>query len=319
MKPIKVLVVDDSAFMRQLITDLLSNDNRIKVVGTARNGQEAIEKIKALSPDCVTLDIEMPIMDGIETLKEIMTHHPLPVIMLSSTTKEDAYNTIRAMEIGAFDFVSKPSGSISLDLYKVIDELIQKIIETKHVNLTRLKVAEPFKKLIEKPKRPITSQLHRNTRKIVLIGTSTGGPRALEKVLTQIPKDLDAPILIVQHMPGGFTKSLAQRLNHACAIHVKEAENGEILSNGVAYIAPGGKHLLVRQVGKTLACELSDLPEETRHRPSVNILFQSASKLKNIKKVAVILTGMGSDGSEGLKDLKQSKDVYAIAESENKP
>lgn len=323
MNPIKVLVVDDSAFMRALIKDLLSNNKRIKVIGTARNGLDALDKIKKLNPDVVTLDVEMPVMDGIDALKKIMSESPLPVIMVSSTTTEGAKNTILAMQYGAFDFIAKPSGSISLDLYKVKDELINRILETKRVNLKQLVQADPIgpKPLptIDDDRKqwsiPKTNSYHRG-KKLVLIGTSTGGPRALEKVLTRLPGNLQAPILVVQHMPKGFTKSLAERLDAISEIHVKEAENGEILQNGVAYIAPGGLHLVVRKVGKTLVTELSTEPPLKGHRPSVDKLFSSASQLRDYQKVAVIMTGMGSDGTEGLKQLKQSKNIYAIAESE---
>lgn len=321
MNPIKVLVVDDSAFMRALIKDLLSDDERIQVIGVARNGLDAIEKVKVLKPDVVTMDVEMPIMDGIEALKRIMKETPLPVIMLSSTTIEGAKNTMLVMEDGAFDFIAKPSGSISLDLYKVKDELISRILEAKSVNMTQLTLMNQSH--IEK-KAPLANSFnasqatnqYKSNKTLVLLGTSTGGPRALERVLTRLPKDLAAPVLVVQHMPKGFTKSLAERLNSLCAIHVKEASNGEILQNGCAYIAPGGKHLELRKVGKAIVTELSTAPPVKGHRPSVDYLFISASKLGDYKKVVAIMTGMGSDGTEGLKRLKQSKDIFAIAESE---
>lgn len=321
MNPIKVLVVDDSAFMRALIKDLLSDDERIQVIGVARNGLDAIEKVKVLKPDVVTMDVEMPIMDGIDALKRIMKETPLPVIMLSSTTIEGAKSTMLAMEYGAFDFIAKPSGSISLDIYKVKDELISRILEAKSVNITQLTLMT--QSYIQK-KDPLANifkesqgvNQYETNKTLVLIGTSTGGPRALEQVLTRLPKNLAAPILVVQHMPKGFTKSLAERLNTVCAINVKEASNGEILQNGCAYIAPGGKHLELRRVGKTIVTELSTEPPVRGHRPSVDTLFISASKLRGYKKVVAIMTGMGSDGTEGLKRLKQSKDIFAIAESD---
>jgi two-component system, chemotaxis family, protein-glutamate methylesterase/glutaminase len=303
--------------MRKIIKDLLSEDERIQVVGVAKNGKEALEKINVLSPEVVTLDVEMPVMNGLDTLKRILSTYGLPVIMLSSTTTDGATNTIHAMQLGAFDFVAKPSGGISLDLYKVKKELVEKVVQTRSANVKQLKsLIRSDKKQIKIPNRTMFNRTRSINKKLVLIGTSTGGPRALEKVLTKIPSDIEAPILVVQHMPKGFTKSLAERLNGSSAIHVKEAENGEVLNNGVAYIAPGGYHLLIRQIGKTLVAELSESPPVKGHRPSVDQLFQSASLLKNIKRVAVIMTGMGSDGSEGLKELKQSRDIFAIAESE---
>lgn len=322
MNPIKVLIVDDSAFMRSLIKDMLSNDERIQVVGIARNGLDALDKVKKLSPDVVTLDVEMPVMNGIEALKKIMEEFPLPIIMLSSTTTEGAQNTLMAMQYGAYDFIPKPSGSISLDLYKIKDELIRKILEAKSVNIHQLSKFNSNLQLhrmnLTEKKQKSLSQFYGFDRekKLVLIGTSTGGPRALEKVLTNLPKNLRAPVLVVQHMPIGFTKSLAERLDAISDIHVKEAENGEILQNGVVYIAPGGKHLVLRRVGKTIVSELNTEPPVRGHRPSVDMLFSSASNLTDYQKVAVIMTGMGSDGTEGLKQLKKSKDIFAIAESE---
>lgn len=315
MNTIKVLVVDDSAFMRRLITSILSEDERIEVVGTARNGEDCLEKIKQLKPDVVTLDVEMPIMTGLEALQIIMKEMPLPVIMLSSTTKEGAENTLLAFQYGAYDFIPKPSGSNFLDLYKVKEELIQKIIEAKLVNISRLKTTLPQHGVKEvEDSSPLIQVKQKN--KIVMIGTSTGGPRALQQVIPKLPKNFNAPVLIVQHMPPGFTKSLAERLNTISRIRVKEAENGEILQKGTAYIAPGGYHLKIRKVGKSLAAQVDQSPIVRGHRPSVDVLLQSASQLVDYEKIIAILTGMGSDGSIGLAQLKRTGNVFAIAESE---
>ncbi len=319
MDKVKVLVVDDSAFMRKLIKDMLSDDHRIDVIGTARDGRDALSKIKMLHPDVVTLDVEMPIMNGIEALKRIMKETPLPVIMVSSTTTEGAKNTLLAMAYGAFDFIPKPGGQISPDIYKIKDELIHKVLEAKQANmdqLSGLSQKESPVRLKPAKKREKTGEIPQEKKSIVLIGTSTGGPRALEKLLTSLPRDLKAPVLIVQHMPANFTKLLAERLDTLSSIRVKEAEQGEILQNGVAYIAPGGKHLLLKQIGNTIKTELSTSPPEKGHRPSVDLLFTSASRIKGYKKIAVVLTGMGSDGTEGLISLKRSNNLYAIAESE---
>lgn len=318
MEPIKVLIVDDSAFMRTILKDLLTTIERIQVIGSARNGADAIEQVKKLKPDVVTMDVEMPVMNGIDALERIMNEHPLPVIMLSSTTSEGTENTILAMQKGAFDFVTKPSGSISLDIHKVKDELIEKIIEAKQANITQLIFRRTQVNQTRTKRKPqVLPYSLKSKNKLILIGTSTGGPRALETVLTNIPKDIAAPILIVQHMPSGFTKSLANRLNAVCEIEVKEASHGEIFKNGIAYIAPGGKHLRVRQVGYSLVSELTHDPPVRGHRPSVDTLFISAAELKNINKLAIILTGMGSDGSTGLEYLKNNnQDTYVIAESE---
>ncbi|WAA13584.1 protein-glutamate methylesterase/protein-glutamine glutaminase [Fervidibacillus halotolerans] len=315
MTRIKVLVVDDSLFMRKLISNLLNEDDRIEVIATASNGKEALKKIQTFKPDVVTLDVEMPVLNGLETLDIIMKETPLPVIMLSNTTTEGAENTIRAIQMGAFDFVPKPSGTISLDIHKVKEELIAKIIKAKAINLQLYQLPNEMKQtdVKEKEKGQIIKKSRK--KKIVLIGTSTGGPRALQEVLMRIPKNIHAPILIVQHMPAKFTKSLANRLDHISEITVKEAENGDILRNGVAYLAPGGFHLEIKKLGKTLTAEITDLPPVNGHRPSVDQLFYSAAKLKEVDIIAVILTGMGSDGTKGLKKLKQQTKTYAIAES----
>lgn len=322
---VKVLVVDDSAFMRKLISDFISGDPCLQVVGTARNGKDAIRKVKDLQPDVVTLDVEMPEMNGLEALKVIMNENPTRVVMLSSTTKEGAENTILAMQYGAIDFITKPSGSISLDLHKIKEEMILKILMASKANILCFSSKKPkiesYRKEADSAKKSINhlnskSAINHNTKKLLCIGTSTGGPRALQQVLTKLPATIDAPILIVQHMPSGFTKSLAYRLDSLCQIHVKEAEEGDILMKGTAYIAPGGYHLYLKNIGTSIAIHLDQSEPMNGHRPSVDVMFQSASEIKNYSKVAVIMTGMGSDGSKGLKALKSRGPTIAIAESE---
>ncbi|RSK27046.1 chemotaxis response regulator protein-glutamate methylesterase [Bacillus sp. HMF5848] len=321
-KKVKVLVVDDSAFMRKMITDFLSNDYRIEAIGTARNGNDAIDKIKQLQPDVVTLDVEMPIMNGLDALKIIMKETPLPVVMLSSTTKEGAENALLAMQLGAIDFIAKPSGPISLDLHKVKEDIIAKVILASTVNLKNVtpqkmeeKTAQTLPSLTSPMKRIRSRQGTSQSKKLIVIGTSTGGPRALQQVLTKIPANIDAPILIVQHMPPGFTKSLATRLDSLSNITIKEAENGEILQKGTAYIAPGGFHLKVKRVGSSLAVLTDQSDIRNGHRPSVDVMFESVSDLNDYEKIAVIMTGMGADGSEGLVKMKQGGKVKAIAEA----
>lgn len=335
----KLLVVDDSAFMRKLISDFFSDHLHIEVIGAARNGKDAIKKIEQLKPDVVTMDVEMPEMNGMEALKEIMQKYPLPVIMLSSTTKRGAENTLMAMEYGAVDFVAKPSGSISLDLHKIKDELVRKVEEASKVTVSKLR--KPYEKstvvsrTIRQPLHNEESKLKsmtkptikidvptqktewsKTSKKIILIGTSTGGPRALQEVITKIPANVDAPILIVQHMPAGFTKSLAARLDQLSEIHVKEAEQGDLLQKGTAYIAPGGYHLKLRKVGSVFAVVLDNQePPRAGHRPSVDVLFEDVSQYSEFDKIAVIMTGMGYDGSKGLVSLKKTGNVTAIAES----
>lgn len=339
----KALVVDDSAFMRKLITDMLNSHPEIEVVGFARNGKDALEKVVALQPDVITLDVEMPIMNGLEALLEIMEKHPTPVVMLSSTTKLGAENTMLAMEYGAVDFIAKPGGAISLNLHEVQDEIIKKVVSASDVQISKLNnLRAPVAKRIvplEKPIAPLEKKVEqvasvtpakratqvskvigkgmpKRGKTFLLIGTSTGGPRALQKVLTQLPGNLPAPILIVQHMPAGFTKSLADRLDGLCEINVREAVDGEPLLDGTAYIAPGGTHLKIQQKGATY-CAKIDALESPRfgHRPSVDVLFESAAEFTNLNFLTVVMTGMGHDGRDGLKQLKDSCYVATIAES----
>lgn len=318
---VKVLVVDDSAFMRKLITDFLSEDPRFHVIGTARNGKDAIQKVKEWQPDVVTLDVEMPEMNGLDALQAIMSENPTRVVMLSTTTKEGAENTLLAMSYGAIDFIAKPSGAISLDLDKVKEEIIMKVLMASKANvqgfsIKKDKVPPPIEDTQRRKTGTVEKTQAYNAKKLVCIGTSTGGPRALQQVLTSLPKTIDAPILVVQHMPAGFTKSLAVRLDSISEITVKEAEDGDVLQKGTAYIAPGGYHLKVKDSGSNITIYLDRTDPINGHRPSVDVMYQSVSELKNYSKVAVIMTGMGSDGANGLKALKSSGSTIAIAESE---
>ncbi|MBM7586852.1 two-component system chemotaxis response regulator CheB [Bacillus pakistanensis] len=319
MRKKKVLIVDDSAFMRKLIKSFLSSSPCLEVIGLARNGKDAIEKIKVFHPDVMTLDVEMPRMNGLEALKIIMEECPIPTIMLSSTTDEGTENTMKAFELGAIDFVAKPSGTISLDLEKVKNDLIEKVENASKVQVSKIKRKyrqQEIQFVNTASMQPRFEKGDKERAKLICIGTSTGGPRALEEVLTALPSSINAPILIVQHMPAGFTKSLAQRLNTISSIEVKEAEAGEIIKKGIAYLAPGGYHLTVEETLEGLKVVLDIKPSRNGHRPSVDILFESVSRLLNIQKVAVIMTGMGSDGTKGLVKLKQKGDSKVIAESQ---
>ncbi|MGE6631420.1 protein-glutamate methylesterase/protein-glutamine glutaminase [Bacillus sp. NPDC077027] len=316
---IRVLVVDDSAFMRKLISDFLNAEQEIEVVGTARNGEDALNRIKELNPDVVTLDVEMPVLNGTEALKQILAEHDLAVIMVSSQTKQGKDLTIHCLELGAFDFVTKPSGSISLDLHKVRGQIVERVLaagmsrtrlEKKIAPQPVMKVASPS--IQSRPQEMFKVPL----RKIISIGTSTGGPRALQRVVTKLPKNIAAPILIVQHMPAGFTASLATRLDHLSQITIKEAVDGETAKNGVAYIAPGGKNMSLHDHGSALTIKLSTEDTSSRHKPSVNYLFESISEIKGYQKIAVIMTGMGNDGTEGVKQMLASGHTKVIAENE---
>ncbi|MEK5039530.1 protein-glutamate methylesterase/protein-glutamine glutaminase [Sporosarcina sp. FSL K6-3457] len=337
----KALVVDDSAFMRKLISDFLSGHPEIEVIGTARNGKEAVDKVRTLKPDVVTMDVEMPIMNGLEALQEIMAKHPVPVVMLSSTTKIGAENTMLAMEYGAVDFVAKPGGAISLNLHEAKEEILEKVIAALGVRMSTLTrkvpsqhlamptvrktVNRPVESKVELPpaeglQRQVISTSKNKISKVgktfVIIGTSTGGPRALQEVLTGIPASIGVPILVVQHMPPGFTKSLADRLDGLCDIHVKEAEDGELLENGTAYIAPGGKHLKMKKNGMNYFVKLDAVdPPRMGHRPSVDVLLESAAENTDVNYLTVIMTGMGYDGRIGMEVLRRNGRTVTIAES----
>lgn len=320
-KQINVLVVDDSAFMRRVITDLLNSDPSIKVIGTARNGIDALKKIAEMHPDVVTLDVEMPIMDGLTTLEKIMQETPVPVIMLSSLTRAGAEITIKALQKGAVDFVAKPSGTISLDLASVKEELVSKVKVAATVEVSKALKREPVANcdLSESlTKSFVTTKKVQETNKLVLIGTSTGGPQALHTVLSKLPKKIPAAIVIVQHMPPGFTRSLAERLDQISEINVKEAEDNERVVAGTAYIAPGDYHLVL-ECSSTKKTELllrlnKDAPVNG-HRPSVDVMMKSAARIDCCDFIGVIMTGMGHDGREGVRALKE-KQAKIIAEDE---
>ncbi len=311
-KKIKVLVVDDSAFMRKIISDILNSNDKIEVLDTARNGIEAISKAIKLKPDVVTLDIEMPIMNGLEALPEIIKVVPTAkVIMFSSTTRKGADETIKALELGAVDFITKPSGTIlNIKIEDIREQIINTVIQVAYLTKKSNNSSE-VKKLIYKPnhvEKTFNNLIDgKRAKYIVAIGTSTGGPKALQDVIPYIPEDVPAAFLIVQHMPPGFTKSLAARLNNLSKITVKEAENGDILELGTAYIAPGDYHMVINRTGlDDHVISLNSGAPVSGHRPSVNVMMESVSKIENKNLIAVMMTGMGSDGSEGMKKIKMT-------------
>ncbi len=312
MEKVRVLVVDDSAFMRKAISSMLEKDPMIEVVGTAKDGKEGLEKIKELDPDVVTLDIEMPVMDGLTALRHIMMECPKPVLMVSSLTREGAEATLKALELGAVDYIPKQLSKVSLEIVKIEKELQEKVKliakKKKLPRITRRKVVEKhvevgqFKGKVQK-------------RDIVGIGVSTGGPMAVQQVLTKLDKNFPAPILIAQHMPEAFTGPFAKRLDEICKISVKEAENGEVVRPGVAYIARGGHHLRLVQKVSRIELEVSKEPTNALYKPSANELMRSIALGVGKRALGVILTGMGNDGLEGIKVLKQ-KGGRALAQSE---
>jgi two-component system chemotaxis response regulator CheB len=297
-KPVRVLIVDDSALIRQLLTTLLSADPEIEVVGTADDPYVARDRIKALNPDVVTLDVEMPHMDGITFLRKIMTLRPMPVIMISTLTQAGADVTLEALEIGAVDFVAKPSSDAAKALPALAGELQAKVKAAARTRIaTRAAMAAiPIKK---------STRSVRPNGKIIAIGASTGGVEALKVVLMQLPADCP-PIVITQHMPPRFTAAFAQRLNRECPMTVSEAADGDIIEPGHAYIAPGSHHLQLVKSGSGYRCALDDGPPVTGHRPSVDVLFRSVARSVGKSAIGVILTGMGKDGAEGLLELRKA-------------
>lgn len=417
MAPYRILVVDDSAFMRKIISDLIVQDPQFTIVATAENGEEAIQSVTKWKPDAVTLDLEMPLMNGLEALQHIMKDSPIPIIMLSGISEDNTRDTIKALQYGAFDFIRKPSSVISHDINQVGELLLEKlkiavltkrhqpVIQIQETELSKTDIpiepspinkSEPqkFEDTPPKPAAPVISErkkpllqpskdklpqvrattpLHKpnldtvpskqvpvqkakpalsppstppketaakakavqprvvqppdagvkkssgtaaSFRHIVAIGTSTGGPRALHEVICSLPANFPSPVLVVQHMPPKFTKSLAQRLDSFSSLQVVEATNGEKVSAGVVYIAPGGHHM---ELGKDIdgyRIRLTEQPLRNGHRPSVDVLFESLIDHQELKRHAVIMTGMGSDGAKGMMQLAQSGAVSTIAESE---
>ena len=379
---IRVLVADDSAFMRKVLSDLFNKQSDFQVVGTAINGKDTIDKVKQLKPDVVTLDVTMPVMDGLQALAIIMEECPVPVVMFSSMTQRGTDATIRALSLGAVDFISKAGGSIS-KIDNLQDEIITKCREAAQAHVNQPRISDPIKSTLPKPSIstvsainstkpsnfptastskinsttpltgsrfsqpfgkkkveiqqrtglklgqkptikyvPSTSEVNPSSsvsssgKKIVAIGTSTGGPQALQAVITRLPANLPCGVVIVQHMPAGFTKSLAERLDSISAISVKEAENDEIIEPGHVYIAPGNYHMRVAPAGiNARKIVLSQEPPVGNHRPAVNVLFDSVAQFKK-DLVSVIMTGMGCDGCEGMKKIK-ANGGYCIAQNED--
>ena len=370
---IRILIADDSAFMRKVLTDLFKAQPDFEVVGTAINGRDAVEKVKKYHPDLLTLDVQMPVMDGLNALAVIMEIAPMPVVMLSSLTKEGTDETIRALSLGAVDFISKAGGSISR-IDTIEEDILAKCRAAAEANVKRAmkcaraaelaererrakeKAEPPRMHHVELPARhnpfgtkPATEEKkprnpfghHENpllqkrkptltphaqpapnvkasgagSGKLVAIGTSTGGPQALQSVITRLPGDLPCGVVVVQHMPPGFTKSLANRLDSLSKVSVKEAEDGDVIEPGHVYIAPGNYHMRVASEGSKRKIVLSQDPPVGNHRPAVNVLYDSVAPVgKNL--VAVIMTGMGCDGTEGMKKIK-AQGGYSIAQDES--
>ena len=319
---VRVLVVDDSGFFRRRVTEMLNADPQLEVIGSASNGKEAIDQVKALHPDVVTMDIEMPVMDGITATRQIMQLHPTPIIMFSSLTTDGAKATLDALDAGALDFLPKRFEDISNDreeARKILCERVRQLGRRPSAAKLATPVVKPIAApvssakptpVISKTVAPAASPARaRADIKLLAIGTSTGGPVALQEVLCKLPANLPVPILLVQHMPGSFTPAFAQRLNTLCAITVKEAADGDVLQAGTAYLAPGGKQMTIDKRGEQTVIRITEaLPNQT-YKPSVDVTFQSIAKLFPKNTLAVILTGMGADGREGCRELKQGGSV----------
>jgi len=310
--PTRVLIVDDSAVVRKLLADALRREPDIQVVGGAADPFVARDMILQYKPDLITLDIEMPRMDGLSFLRRLMEHYPVPAIVVSSLTQSGSAASVEALRIGAIDVIAKPGGPHSVG--QVTEKLIHRIRAMRAappLRLTRSTVAAP--KSAPASVGP-SGDAGRRARGLVAIGASTGGTQALETVLTRLPADLP-PIVVVQHMPAGFTKAFATRLDSVCAMHVVEASGGETLERGTAYIAPGDYHLIVDQNGLRLSTRLSQGPAVHYQRPAVDVLFGSVSRLQGISTVGLILTGMGSDGADGMLAMRRAG-ALTIAEAE---
>ncbi len=310
--PIRVLVVDDSALMRKLIPAILARDPSIEVVGTAMDGAFALKKIEELRPDVVTLDLEMPRMDGMETLRLIMRRAPLPVILFSTHSKEGAYSTIKALALGAVDFIAKPTDAAGGHLEAIADVLIEKIKIANRAAGRKLPLATVA---IDPPKLSKGTRSALPPNRIIAIGISTGGPNALQYLLSQIPAEFPCSILVVQHMPEGFTEMFAKRLDECCALDVSEAKSGDLLVSGRVLICPGNRHMMVRRMPRGEMAVLSDGNPVNGHRPSVDVLFHSVAQEFALTAVGVIMTGMGEDGAEGLGAIKAAGGM-TIAQSE---
>lgn len=310
---IRVLVVDDSALMRKLIPQILASDPEIEVVGTAMDGAFGLKKIEDLRPDVVTLDLEMPRMDGLEMLRQIMRKYRVPVIIVSALTTQGATATFKALALGALDFVAKPRDAASVHMDQIATDLIAKIkvaSRTRMRNLTAPSVLERHR--AAKPAHPP----RKAPTKVIAIGVSTGGPNALQYLLSQLPGDFSASILVVQHMPEGFTDMFARRLNECCAIEVKEAQSGDLVLSGRALVCPGDRHMKVRRMPLADTIVLSNEPRVNGHRPSVDVLFRSVGAEFGGRAVGVLMTGMGDDGANGMGAIKDAGGL-TIAQAED--
>lgn len=308
---IKVLIIDDSAVVRQTLTSILNSDRNIEVIGTAGDPYIAAKKMRKEAPDVITLDIEMPRMDGLTFLKKLMAQYPIPVVVISSLTDRGSETGLRALEYGAVEIITKPNMNTKLFIEESKIKLVDAVKAAALTKPRRRKAHTPITKVAPKLSadammaKPRTHSMLKTTESVIAVGASTGGTEALRVYLEQMP--LDCPgIVIVQHMPEVFTRSFANRLNEICKISVKEAVNGDSVLKGLALIAPGNKHMLLKRSGARYYVEVKDGPLVNRHRPSVDVLFRSTAKFAGKNAVGVIMTGMGDDGAKGLLEMKEA-------------
>lgn len=326
---IRVLIVDDSALVRKIVADALESDPSIEVVGTANNGKTAVFKTHTLNPDVITMDIEMPIMNGLDALRQIIETHPKPVIMMSVLTQHGADATFRALELGAVDFIPKPSTLMAMSVEDIKELLISKV---KSVYRSKVKVSrEPSASVKEQEKardtrlvqtgvltqdvKPLEIPMVAVSKKIVGIGTSTGGPSALISIFKSFPKNFPAPILVVQHMPEGFTKAFAERLNSVSTLNVKEAEDGDKVLPGCGFLAPGHSHMAIERSASGNVVRVFKKDKVSGHMPSIDVLFSSIAEQCSPDAVAVIMTGMGRDGADGILKIRKNGG-YTFAQNE---
>ncbi|AYO13742.1 chemotaxis response regulator protein-glutamate methylesterase [Vibrio owensii] len=322
---IKVLVVDDSSFFRRRVSEIINSESRLEVIDVAVNGREAVEKAKTLKPDVITMDIEMPVMDGITAVREIMAASPTPILMFSSLTHDGAKATLDALDAGALDFLPKKFEDIARNRDEAVSLLQQRVIQIASKRaFMRRPIARPAATATSSTARPLTSRTAAPTAsapsrpmaakfrasgkkyQLTAIGTSTGGPVALQKILTRLPVNYPHPIVLIQHMPATFTAAFASRLNTLCKIQVKEAQDGDVLQAGVAYLAPGGKQMMVDGRAGAARLRIIDGGDRMNYKPCVDVTFGSAAKVYGDKVLSMVLTGMGADGREGARMLKSA-------------
>ena len=314
-KRTRVLIVDDSAFMRRVLEEIIRTDPKLEVVGQAKDGREAVSMAQSLQPDVLTMDINMPRMDGLEATQHIMTQNPRPILIVSSESRQGAASTLRALELGAIDFVTKPSSGIDLDMKNVRDELLGKLKMAAKVRVVRTAALhDPLAGLEPKSQAPSTKEAGNSEVRIplVVIAASTGGPATLMRLAPRFPKDFSAAVILVQHMPATFTSQLSLQLTEVSAIRVKEAEANEALQTGTFYVCPGSHHLRISLNGRI---KLDDGPRISGYRPCADVAFESAAAYGGANVVGVVLTGMGNDGTRGSQALKAARG-YVIAQDE---